>query len=109
MTRDDAGSIALGVAVAAALVLVTMTGALLGSVAVVRARAGVAADLSALAAVTGGCETAVEIAIRNGGVLARCTWRAGEVEAEVALPAPPWLPRLGLGPTVHARARAGLG
>lgn len=109
MTRDDAGSVVLAVPVIAASLLLALGAAMLGGIAVLRARAGAAADLAALAAVTSGCGTAAEIAVRNGGRLIRCGWQGDEVEAEVAIAAPAWLGRLGLGPAVHGAARAGLG
>ncbi|MDQ1286575.1 MAG: hypothetical protein QG622_140 [Actinomycetota bacterium] len=93
---------------------------ILGTVIVTRHRAGVAADLAALAeasaAFPGGsagqdCRRARVIASAHGGVLASCDWlRDGSVEVEVRIAVPVPIPAPGTGGVqrwVSNRARAG--
>ncbi|MDL5154489.1 Rv3654c family TadE-like protein [Actinomycetospora termitidis] len=108
---DDRG-VATVVAAAAigALALLLGTLLVLGSAVATRHRAGVAADLAALAgaaeAVRGreaGCATAAEYARRNGGTLVACTWHGWDLAVDVALECG----CLPVGDTTTVRARAG--
>ena len=97
--------------VAALLLLVAMTAACLGAVAVARQRAAAVADLAALAAAqhalegeAAACSWAAHTAGADGGRLRGCVLRGdvAEVVAEVRPPGP--LGRLG---AAASRARAG--
>lgn len=109
--RDDAGA-ATVIAAGAIGVVAVLLGALvvLGAVVTTRHRAANAADLAALAGAAesvrgreAGCGRARELAERNGGRLASCTWLGWEVQVEVVR----GCDCLPVADSTTARARAG--
>lgn len=107
---SDRGSIPILVATIAALLMLAVIAVQLGSAVVAKARAGGAADLAALAAVTQGCDVAASIAAANGARLVACgaagADASGDVRVTVSVPMqlPPPFPD-----EVRQTARAGLG
>jgi secretion/DNA translocation related TadE-like protein len=86
---NDEGSVSvIGVTlIAAALSLLTLAGSV-GGWATMRTKAGMVADLAALAAARSGvCSSAQEVALLHGALLDGCTTEAGDVIVTVTLPA----------------------
>ena len=117
MTVDDRGAATvLALALVHLLLLVALVGALVGSVAVVKARAAAVADVAALAAAeswTDPCADARAVAQANGMEVAACGADGTDVVVAVSAPAPElvrrWLAVLGReGEPITVSARAGL-
>ena len=117
MTADDRGAATvLALALVHLLLLLGLVGAIVGSVAVARARVAGVADLAALAAAQSyddPCSDARSVAEANGMAAVSCTTDGADIVVEVATAAPGvisrWLAVLGRdAPPVTARARAGM-
>lgn len=112
--RDERGVAVLGSTVLiGALVLVAALAALLGSVAVTRARTAAVADLAAVSAArTGACTQPRAVAEQNGMTMVQCERQDADMLVRVSAPLPPlarrWIVWLGgeLG-GVEAVSRAG--
>ena len=117
MTADDRGAATvLALALVHVLLMLGMVGAVIGAMAVTRARVAAVADLAALAAAQSygdPCTGARSVAKANGMVAASCTNDGTDLVVEVTAAAPEAVARLlaVLGrdaAPVTARARAGM-
>ena len=112
--RDDRGvGTVLGLALGAVLLSAGAVVAALVSLSIAHQRAGVAADLAAIAAATQGCPAAERVALAQGAIGVACGLEGSDAVVTVAMPAPPFLARVagwtGHEPPVIPRSsRAGL-
>lgn len=117
MTTDDRGAATVfAVALVHLLLLLGVVGAVVGSLAVTRARAATVADLAALAAAQSWgdpCADARRVADANGMSTLSCATEGTDAVVEIAAPIPDvvgrWFAVLGREPTpVRGSARAGI-
>ena len=117
MTSDDRGAATLlALALVNLLLLLGMVGAVVGSLAITRARAATVADVAALAAAQSWgdpCADARAVADANGMSTISCRIEGTDAVVEIAAPTPDvvgrWFALLGREPTpVRVAARAGI-
>lgn len=117
MTGTDRGAATvLALALVHLLLLLGMVGAVIGSIALTRARAATIADLAALAGAQSWgdpCTDARSVAEANGMATVSCAIDGTDVVVEIAAPTPDvvgrWFAMIGREPTpVRASARAGI-